>query len=68
MKHALEVIEVLPSQLTDEEFAVAMRSGIPNILPVIIPDNRCIDEVAASIVRAEERGDIPRMQYRPNWP
>ena len=68
MKRGLEVIAVHPSQLSDPEFAAAMRSRIPNILPTIITDNRCIDDVAASVVQAEDRGDIPRMQYRPNWP
>lgn len=68
MKRGLEVIAVLPSQLSDEEFAVAMRSGIPNILPPIITANRAIETVRDTALLAEDRGDIPRMQYRRNWP
>lgn len=59
--------EVPISELSDEEFAALMRSGIPNIIPAVVPNNIGINAIAASAVDAEVRGEYPRMQYRPHW-
>ena len=55
-----EVRDVPVSELTDGEFASLVGSRIP----LLVPDNIGIDAIRDSALAAEDRGELPRMQYR----
>jgi hypothetical protein len=55
-----QVREVPVSELTEGEFISLVSSRIP----LLVPDNIGIEAIRDSALAAEDRGDLPRMQYR----